>query len=162
MEQDEAVAGSRHAVWRAVERDVDELSETLASAFEDYPWTRWTVDDDDRRSQIHAIQRLTLTELAMPYGEVWVGVDGFLAIVTAAVWMRPDVVVPPSVRTRIASSEAISKVAATRSRSRRKRLSRFTAPPLPTIISVPWVLCPTLKDGVRVGGTRSGHSACLA
>jgi GNAT superfamily N-acetyltransferase len=100
------VLGERQVVRPAVEREIDEISELLADAFEDYPWTRWTVDHRDHRSRVQALQRLTIAELAMPYGEVWVGLDDDAAIVSAAVWMRPDSAVPPAVWARIAPSQA--------------------------------------------------------
>jgi GNAT superfamily N-acetyltransferase len=104
--QDGSVLGERHDVRLAVEREIDEISEVLADAFEHYAWTRWTVDERDHRSRIRALQALALTELAMPYGEVWVALDDDTAIVSAAVWMRPDSAVPATVGARIAPLQA--------------------------------------------------------
>ncbi len=95
-----------HQVRPAGEADINDVSEILASAFEDYPWTRWTVDHHDHRHRVKALHRLTVAELALPFGEVWVALDGGGAIVSAAVWTRPAALVPPPVWTSIARQQA--------------------------------------------------------
>ncbi len=57
------------------EGDADAIGRVLAVAFGDYLWTRWTVDGEDHSARIEALQRLAITELALPYGEVWVATE---------------------------------------------------------------------------------------
>ena len=70
----------------------------LGEAFADYPWTRWTVDEDDHGARVTALQRLALEHYGFPFGQVWATlVDDEIRCV--AVWMdsgspatsRPDV-----------------------------------------------------------------------
>ena len=58
-------------VRRAVSSDVVELGATLASAFADDPWMRWTVDAEDHDQRLAQIYELTLREIAVPHGVVW-------------------------------------------------------------------------------------------
>lgn len=55
----------------AVSSDVVELAPTLASAFSDDPWMRWTVDWKDHDHRLAQIYELTLREIALPHGVVW-------------------------------------------------------------------------------------------
>lgn len=59
-------------VRRATEVDLDGAASTLADAFADYAWTRWTVDADDHHRRIEALQRLSLEIFGLLFGEVWV------------------------------------------------------------------------------------------
>lgn len=77
----------------ATAADVPEIGAVMADAFADYPWTRWTVADDDHLARIAELQRLMASEVVLPYGELWVAeLDSVL--LAAAMWMRPDVEVP--------------------------------------------------------------------
>ena len=79
------------SVRRAGDADVVAVAEVLADAFsaaDGYPWTRWTIDDDDHRRRIRDLQLLALEHVGMPYGTVWAAhCDG--AIRAAAVWLDP-------------------------------------------------------------------------
>jgi ribosomal protein S18 acetylase RimI-like enzyme len=98
-------------VRRARIGDVDEIADLLAEAFSDYPWTRWTVDEDDHRARIRSLQRVAMTELALPYGQVWVTLDALGDIASAAVWMDPGPPVPSEVLRRVARQSAILEAA---------------------------------------------------
>ncbi len=89
-------------VRRAAGGDLDVVADVLAEAFSDYAWTRWTVDADAHEVRIRKLQRLTVKELALPYGEVWVATDDADALVSAALWLLPEPTVPSSVSDRIA------------------------------------------------------------
>jgi GNAT superfamily N-acetyltransferase len=93
-------------VRRARAADLYGISRVLAAAFAEYPWTRWTVDAGSHRRRLESLQRLSLAELALPYGEVWAATDDIGRIVSAAAWMRPDVCIPPDTLQRIASVQA--------------------------------------------------------
>jgi GNAT superfamily N-acetyltransferase len=85
--------------------DIDEASEVLSAAFADYAWTRWSVDDDEHLWRIRSLQRLAMAELALPYGQIWLSVDGG-SIVSVAVWMEPNPPVPPNVLASVAARSA--------------------------------------------------------
>jgi ribosomal protein S18 acetylase RimI-like enzyme len=92
-------------VRRARLDDIDETSEVLAAAFSDYPWTRWTVDDEEHLSRIRSLQHLAMAELALPYGQVWISLHCG-RIVSAAVWMDPNPPIPPEVLASVAAQSA--------------------------------------------------------
>lgn len=69
-------------VRRATATDVPRLAEMLAAAFRDYPWTRWTFDEDDHERRLGRMYELMLTEFAPPHGEVWIADE----CDAAAVW----------------------------------------------------------------------------
>lgn len=83
-------------VRRASDADAKAVSQVLADAFADYPWTTWTVDPSDHVARIAQLQLLAFTELVLPFGEGWVAVHDD-RIVSAAMWMRPDSTVPEAV-----------------------------------------------------------------
>lgn len=56
---------------RATRDELSTLATVLAEAFQDYPWTRWTVPADQHRERVEALQRIYLEELALPNGMVW-------------------------------------------------------------------------------------------
>ena len=57
-------------VRRALSSDVVALAATLASAFRDDPWMRWTVDGQDHEQRLAQIYELMLREIALPHGVV--------------------------------------------------------------------------------------------
>ena len=80
---------------RASADDLVRCADVLGQAFADYPWTRWTVEADDHRRRVTALQRLALEHYGLPFGQVWVTeVDASIECV--AVWMDSSVVVPPA------------------------------------------------------------------
>lgn len=88
-------------VRRARANDITLAAQVLADAFQDAPWTRWTVAEDRHTDRIEALQQLALAELVIPYGECWLGlVDG--EMVSVANWMLPNVTVPPERYERMA------------------------------------------------------------
>ncbi len=92
-------------VRRAKGDDSDSVAAVLGGAFQDYEWTRWTVDARDHVARIAALQRLTFTELVLPFGEAWVAIEED-TVVSAAMWMLPDVGVPADVFERLAPPQA--------------------------------------------------------
>jgi GNAT superfamily N-acetyltransferase len=72
-------------VRRAADADLDALSETLALAFEDYPWTNWTVAADDHLGRLRRLYRLYAQADGLPYGEIWVTER----CKSVAIWMPP-------------------------------------------------------------------------
>lgn len=108
---------------------IDHAADVLAAAFEQYPWTQWTVDARDHRERLRALYLLTLTGLVVPYGAAMVAVehrcstlsssdgagtprrpapaaDAVAAnggIIGVAAWLRPGTVVPDQVLRDLAS-----------------------------------------------------------
>ena len=62
------------AVRPAAPGDVGALAETAASAFADYPWTRWIVDADDHAERLRGLYAIHL-DVALRFGEVWMADD---------------------------------------------------------------------------------------
>ena len=74
-----------HRLAQASPAEIAALAATLAEAFKNYAWTRWTVDSERHEARIAAIQRLYLEHIGFPQGEVWA--DDWLKSV--AVLVRP-------------------------------------------------------------------------
>jgi len=72
-------------VRRAADADLDAVSLTLASAFDGYPWTTWTVAADEHMRRLRGLYRLYAQADGLPYGEIWV-TEG---CESAAMWMAP-------------------------------------------------------------------------
>ena len=79
----------------AVPADLPAIADTLADAFADYPWTRWTVAADDHPRRLRALQLYFTERVGLPYGRVWTAG----ANAAAAVWTTPETHVPPEVFT---------------------------------------------------------------
>lgn len=62
------------AVRRPQPEDVPALAATLAAAFADYPWTRWSVDPDDHWERLRALYAIYL-DVTLRFGEVWMSDD---------------------------------------------------------------------------------------
>lgn len=63
-------------VRRAGSRDLPAIADTLACAFIDYPWTRWTVPGSEHdMPRLRELQRAYLSAFALPYGAIWATVD---------------------------------------------------------------------------------------
>ncbi len=93
----------RAVVRRAVEADLDAAASVLADAFDDYPWTRWTVDADDHRNRVEGLQRLALETFGLSFGEVWVAeVDDRIA--TVAAWNDSRAIEPARIPSTFAST----------------------------------------------------------
>ncbi|TDC93884.1 GNAT family N-acetyltransferase [Actinomadura sp. 7K507] len=75
--------------------DLPAIADTLADAFADYPWTRWTVAADDHPRRLRALQLYFTERVGLPYGRVWTA-GGNAAV---AVWTTPGTDVPPEVFT---------------------------------------------------------------
>lgn len=56
----------------ATATDAPSAATTLSQAFENYPWTNWTVAADNRADRIRRIQELCLVHIAIPFGVVLV------------------------------------------------------------------------------------------
>lgn len=69
----------------AARRDLDALTDTLAAAFEDEVWTRWTVEERDRRRRLRDLFGLYASADGLPRGEIWVS-PGCEAV---AMWQPP-------------------------------------------------------------------------
>ena len=57
-------------VRRAMAHDVPAAVAVLVDAFSDYPWTRWTVAEDDHHQRLRALHETYLSAVALPYGYV--------------------------------------------------------------------------------------------
>lgn len=57
-------------VRRARDEDLAALAVTFAAAFADYPWTRWSVDDEDHAGRLRELYAIYL-DLVLRFGEVW-------------------------------------------------------------------------------------------
>ncbi|MFC4333802.1 GNAT family N-acetyltransferase [Salininema proteolyticum] len=79
---------------RAGPSDVEAAADTLASAFADYAWTRWTVDHDGHRDRLRAVQALCLGKVSLPHGLVLVSADAEAVIALN----------PPDIAERVDSS----------------------------------------------------------
>jgi ribosomal protein S18 acetylase RimI-like enzyme len=55
----------------ATAADLSRLAAVLAAAFEDYPWTKWTVPALRHRERVRTLQHIYLEHLALPHGMVW-------------------------------------------------------------------------------------------
>lgn len=63
-------------VRRAGSEDLPAIADTLAAAFIDYPWTRWTVPGSEHDlPRLRRLQKAYLTAFALPYGAIWATVD---------------------------------------------------------------------------------------
>ena len=111
----DAVPAGTPSVWhadampvrRAAVADVDVASSVLADAFADYPWTRWTIDAGDHVSRVRRLQRLFMSRIALPYGEVWLARDDDGEVVAVAVWGLPGATVPASVSNDVETAEVV-------------------------------------------------------
>src|SRR5262249_54182204 len=93
-------------VRRAVHGDVDAASAVLADAFADYPWTRWTVESRGHAERVAGLQRLSMDQIALPYGEVWVACDDGDTVLSVAIWMLPNSAVPAPVGREVGEAQA--------------------------------------------------------
>ncbi|MFE7631123.1 GNAT family N-acetyltransferase [Kocuria sp. NPDC057446] len=55
----------------ATTADLPRLADVLVDAFNDYPWTNWTIPDQDRHQRIRTLQLLYLRHAGLSYGMVW-------------------------------------------------------------------------------------------
>ncbi|GAA1178355.1 GNAT family N-acetyltransferase [Ornithinimicrobium humiphilum] len=85
--------------------DAQFLAEVLAEAFSAYAWTSWIVPADRRADRLRALFELTVGEVGLPYGEVWVARGPEDTVVGGIVVLRPDREVPSSVREAIGAQE---------------------------------------------------------
>lgn len=69
------------SIRMAVPSDLDAASEVLADAFENYPWTRWSIPEDSFLARLAALQALYL-KYALSEGVVLVEeqIDGVIAL----------------------------------------------------------------------------------
>lgn len=72
-------------IRRATPSDIPALAHTLALAFGDYTWTRYTVPADDHLRRLEALFTLDLQLIGIPHNETWMADDGS----AAAVWIPP-------------------------------------------------------------------------
>ncbi|WP_017571309.1 GNAT family N-acetyltransferase [Nocardiopsis halotolerans] len=72
-------------IREATADDVEGAADTLAAAFEDYPFTRHTISADDHMVRLRRFQRIFLAEIGLPYGRVWVSDD----LRAVSVWTVP-------------------------------------------------------------------------
>jgi ribosomal protein S18 acetylase RimI-like enzyme len=88
-------------VRRAGSEDLPTIADTLAAAFVNYPWTRWTVPDSQHdRPRLRKLQQAYLTAFALPHGAIWATAD----LRSAAAFVRDPTAIPESAHwDRIAS-----------------------------------------------------------
>jgi GNAT superfamily N-acetyltransferase len=96
----------RSGVRRAVRGDVDAAAAVLADAFADYPWTQWTVESRGHAQRVEGLQRLSMDQIALPYGEIWVACDDGGTVMSVAVWMLPHSAVPAAVSREVGEAQA--------------------------------------------------------
>ncbi len=72
-------------IRRATPADIPALARTLALAFADYVWTRWTVPAEDHLRRLEALFTLDLETLGVPHNETWMTNDAS----AVAVWIPP-------------------------------------------------------------------------
>jgi ribosomal protein S18 acetylase RimI-like enzyme len=72
-------------IRRAIRDDIPALAKTLAAAFAEYAWTRWTVPADDHLARLEALFALDMAEIGLVHDEVWT-TDDCSAV---AVWVPP-------------------------------------------------------------------------
>lgn len=74
-------AGVTFTLHDALPADVPTAARTLAAAFDDYPWTRWSIPEDRHAERLEELQSIYL-EHALSCGVVLVseGVDGVAAL----------------------------------------------------------------------------------
>jgi ribosomal protein S18 acetylase RimI-like enzyme len=73
--------------------DLDFASDVLTSAFTKDPWMRWTVDSDGYERRVKKLFLITLEEIGLPFGEIWLSQaeDGMHSV---AVWRDCDIRLP--------------------------------------------------------------------
>ncbi|KZM35199.1 acetyltransferase (GNAT) family protein [Oerskovia enterophila] len=64
-----------HSIRTATSHDLPAAARTLSVAFADYPWTRWTIPDDDYAHRLEELQSLYLSH-AIEHGLVLVDAHG--------------------------------------------------------------------------------------
>lgn len=132
-------------VHRATTADIPAAAQTLALAFEQYPWTRWSIPDEGYADRLEALQRIYL-EHALACGLVLVAgdADGVVAL------MPPEAPAP--------TDEAQTRIAALLG----ERLPLLLAAELPRTPSGAWELA-TLgvhpsSWGHGIGGALLAHA----
>ncbi|MDL4776904.1 MULTISPECIES: GNAT family N-acetyltransferase [Thermomonosporaceae] len=81
------------AVRPATAQDLPAIADTLAEAFHDYAWMRWTVAAGDHTRRVRALQLYFTERIGLPHGRVWVA-GGHGAVNAVSVWTTPATVVP--------------------------------------------------------------------
>ena len=61
-------------IREATAGDLSALADTLATAFEHYPWTRWVVDHEDHHRRLCELYGIYL-RIAVRFGRVWMADD---------------------------------------------------------------------------------------
>lgn len=117
--------------------DLDAAARVLAAAFHDYPWTRWSIPDDDHADRLEKIQRLYLSH-ALEHGLVVV--DAELSAVAA---FLPPNSPPPSDRMQRQVAELHGP-----------RLAALADLSLPSAPPGAWTLETVGVDPARQGGGR--------
>jgi ribosomal protein S18 acetylase RimI-like enzyme len=104
---DVCAAETSHPVIRAHRPEIEGAVSALADAFDGYPWTTWTVPAQDHAQRLRSLFRVTITEIGLPYGEVWITRCPLTSgVVGTAVALRPDREVPAETRQRVATVES--------------------------------------------------------
>ena len=95
-----------HPVETGHTAHVEDAVSALADAFDGYAWTSWTVPAHDHAQRLRGLFRVTISEVGLPFGEVWVSrCPATRDVVGAAVALRPDREVPDEVWHRVAPVE---------------------------------------------------------
>jgi GNAT superfamily N-acetyltransferase len=88
-------------VRRAGEGDLPVIEDVLTRAFTNYPWTRWTVPEQDHDQRVRKLQRIYVEHVALPTGAVWIDDSGSAAAACAPPGEPP---LPDAVKEDIASA----------------------------------------------------------
>lgn len=98
MDSVDAGAARSWTIRRAVAIELESAADVLAEAFDDYPWTRWSIPEADYSSRLRELQHLYLS-YAQTEGIVLVGgvegVDGVIAL------LPPTATPPPELEARV-------------------------------------------------------------
>lgn len=116
MTRDEGGSVGRHTVREATVAEVTELAGVLRDAFVDYPWTRWTIPEQDHERRLESVQRAYLTHAMAHGGRIWATAD--LAAVAAFVPARMPDPTPDLVEQIVAAhGDRLDRLAAHESRA---------------------------------------------
>jgi len=106
MTVDSCPPDERHRVQLAEAADIDGVAAALVGAFDGYAWTSWTVPPRDHTRRLHGLFHVTVSEIGLPHGNVWISRCPLTdEIVGAAVALQSDREVPVDVWQRVAAVE---------------------------------------------------------
>lgn len=101
-----SAAGAAHRVEPATAEDSAGIVRALTGAFADYPWTSWIVPAESHEARLSDLFALTVSQVGLPFGHVWVvRCPTSSEVAGAVVALRPDQEIPDDVGARLATRE---------------------------------------------------------